>query len=149
MSSVDEITCGNIQNTAPRRHSWSHTRVQSKAKSRMLLSCSSSWWYRLTLSGSLRSHKPLSLVPPCNRGKQCLTGIATPDANRDLLELSDLDLCYSRPDHKTISRFQALHGRVRPPWHWENSSTCNSPAISANIICTRLSILDSPTACLQ
>lgn len=67
---------------------------QSKAKSQMLLGCSTSWWYSLTLSGSLQSHKPLSLVPPCNTGKQCLTGIATPNANRDLHDLSDLDLCY-------------------------------------------------------
>lgn len=59
-------------------------RVQSKAKSQtlMLLSCSSSWWYQLTLSDYLQSHKTLSLVPSCNTGKkQCLTGIATPEAN--------------------------------------------------------------------
>lgn len=52
-------------------------------------------------------------------------------------ELSNLDTCCSSSDHKTISLLQALHGKVRPPCHWESSSTCNSPGKPANLMCTR------------
>lgn len=98
-----------------------HTRVQSEAKSQtlMLLSCSSSWWYWLTLSGCCQSQNTQP-SPHLQHREEIVSHRNCCSCCKwwwelDLPELFDLDMCCSGSDHKAISLLRALRGKVRPP----------------------------------